>query len=112
MKKGSLLIDLRVTLGGCFETTCMLPEGHAEVFEHHGVVHYCKPNVSSRVARTTSMALSNIFTPFFTKLSDSITSNPSLRAGHYMYAGKLVNRYVAKYFNMPSHDIGVFLTGY
>jgi len=118
MKKGALLIDLRVTLGGCFETTCMLPEGHPEVFEKRGILHYCKPNISSRVARTTSMSLSNVFTPYFTRLSDSITwsdnitSNPSLRSGHYMYAGKLVNRYVAKYFNLPSHDIGIFLAGY
>lgn len=115
MKKGSLIIDLRVNQGGCFETSCFLPEGHPRIYEKFGVLHYCIPNLSSRVARTTSMALSNIFVPLITCVGDAggITgmtlSNREFRSGLLMYGGKLVNVYVANYFNLPFHDIGLFL---
>ena len=115
MKKGSLIIDLRINQGGCFETTCFLPEKYPKIFEKGGVIHYCAPNMSSRVARTTSMALSNIFTPLIVRMGESgiagiAQSDPVFRSGLYMYSGKLVNSYVAKYFNLPANDIGLFLS--
>lgn len=118
MKKGSLIIDLRINHGGCFETSCFIPEGHPEIFEKHGVLHFCVPNLSSRVARTTSMALSNIFAPLIIRMADQggvsgITkTEPGFRSGLYMYTGKLVNAYVANHFNLPSNDIGLYLAGY
>jgi alanine dehydrogenase len=116
MKKGALLIDLRVNQGGCFETTCFLPEGHDGIFEKYGILHYCVPNLSSRVARTASMALSNIFTPMILRMGDlggmssMMKADGGFRSGLYMYGGKFVNAFVAKQFNMPSHDIGLFLS--
>jgi alanine dehydrogenase len=116
MKKGALIIDLRVNQGGCFETTCFLPAGHPQIFEKYDVLHYCVPNLTSRVARTTSMALSNIFTPLILHMGEvggiaGITQiDPAFRSGLYMYAGKLVNTYVAKYFNLPANDIGLYLS--
>lgn len=116
MKKNSVLIDLRINQGGCFETTCFLPAGHPAVFEKYGILHYCVPNLSSRVARTASMTLSNIFIPLILRMGElgdvtAIASvDSSFRSGFYMYAGKLVNSYVAKYFNLPSNDIGLFLS--
>jgi alanine dehydrogenase len=115
MKKGSLIIDLRINQGGCFETTCFLPDKYPKIFEKWGVVHYCISNISSRVARTTSMALSNIFTPLVVRMGESgiagiAQSDPVFRSGLYMYSGKLVNSYVAKHFNLPAHDIGLFLS--
>jgi alanine dehydrogenase len=116
MKKHSVLIDLRINQGGCFETTCFLPAEHPAVFEKYGILHYCVPNLSSRVARTTSKALSNIFVPLILRMGDrgdvaaTASANPSLRSGFYMYAGKLVNSYVAKYFNLPANDIGLLLS--
>jgi len=115
MKKGSLIIDLRINQGGCFETTCFLPEKHPKIFDKGGVIHYCVPNISSRVARTTSMALSNIFTPLIVRMGESgiagiAQSDSVFRSGLYMYSGKLVNSYVAKHFNLPAHDIGLFLS--
>jgi alanine dehydrogenase len=116
MKQGALIIDLRINQGGCFETTCFLPENHPMVFEKHGVLHYCVPNISSRVARTTSMALSNIFTPLIVQIGELggvagiATSDGGFRSGFYMYSGKLVNSYVAKSFNLPANDIGLFLS--
>ena len=119
MKKGALIIDLRVSQGGCFETSCFLPKDHPKVFERYGILHYCVPNLSSRVARTTSMALSNIFTPFILQLEDMTGGSTginkpdhALHSGFYMYSGKLVNSYVAGCFNLPSNDIGLFLSAY
>lgn len=118
MKKGALIIDLRVNQGGCFETTCFLPSDHPTIFERYGVMHYCVPNLSSRVARTTSMALSNIFTPLLIQMGDSggigafTKFDVNFRSGLYMYSGKFVNSYVAGHFNMPSNDIGLFLSAY
>ncbi len=118
MKKGALIIDLRVNQGGCFETSCFLPKDHPKIFEKYGILHYCVPNLSSRVARTTSMALSNIFTPFILQIGDPgglvgmTKADHGFRSGFYMYAGKLVNSYVASHFNLPSNDIGLFLSAY
>ena len=118
MKKGALIIDLRINQGGCFETSCFLPQDHPSIFEKYGVLHYCVPNLSSRVARTASMALSNIFTPFITQMGEPggfagmTKSDYGFRSGFYMYGGKLVNAYVARYFNLPSNDIGLFLSAY
>jgi alanine dehydrogenase len=116
MKKGALIIDLRVNQGGCFETTCFLPQEHPPVFEKYGVLHYCIPNLSSRVARTTAMALSNILTPLILRMGDlggvaGITrTDTTFRSGLYLYSGKLVNAYVAKRFNLPFNDIGLYLS--
>lgn len=71
MKRGALVIDLRVNQGGCFETTCCLSPSDPAVFEQYGVLHYCRQNISNRVARTTSMALSNIFVPMLFQLGEA-----------------------------------------
>ena len=71
MKRGALVIDLRINQGGCFETTCCLCPSDPAVFEQYGVLHYCRQNISNRVARTTSMALSNIFVPMLFLLGDA-----------------------------------------
>ncbi|GHV57957.1 alanine dehydrogenase [Bacteroidia bacterium] len=116
MKKSSVIIDLRINQGGCFETTCFLPADHPAVFEKYGILHYCIPNLSSRVARTTAMALSNIFIPLIQRMGELggvtaiASADTNFRSGFYMYAGKLVNSYVAKYFNLPANDIGLFLS--
>lgn len=116
MKKGSIIIDLRMSQGGCFETTleACLPN-HPEIFERFGVLHLCEISVSSRVARTASIALSNIFIPMFTAIADCGGVGQCARfdrgfsAGFYMFSGKMVNSYVASHYNMPVSDIGLFL---
>jgi Alanine dehydrogenase len=116
MKKGSLIIDLRVDQGGCFETSSFLANDQSFIFEKHNVLHYCVPNLSSRVARTTSMALSNIFTPLIIQMghlggiSGLTKVDPGFRSGLYMYSGVLVNSYVAGHFNISSNDIGLYLS--
>ena len=115
MKKGAVLIDLRINQGGCFETTCGFDKNRPAVFEKHGVQHYCVPNISSRVARTTAMALSNIVTPLIVIMGELggingiVSVDPSFRSGFYMYGGKMVNQYVAKQFNLPATEVVWFV---
>ncbi|MDD2512859.1 MAG: NAD(P)-dependent oxidoreductase [Proteiniphilum sp.] len=119
MKKGSLIIDLRMAQGGCFETTmeACLPD-HPPVFEKFGVCHFCEMSLSSRVARTASIALSNLFFSLFTVMGDCggvvhfVRCDRGFAAGFYLYGGKPVNHYVASHFNLPVSDIGLFLHGY
>lgn len=119
MKRGSLIIDLRMAQGGCFETTmeACLPD-HPAIFEKHGVLHFCEMSLSARVARTASIALSNIFVSLFTGMEDCggvahfARFDRGFASGFYMYAGKMVNSYVANQFNLPVADIGLFLHGY
>lgn len=102
MKKGAIIIDLRMAQGGCFETTmeACLPN-HPSIFEKHGVLHFCEMSLSSRVARTASIALSNIFFALFTAMADSggvdhfAMFDRGFAAGYYTYSGKIVNAYVA-----------------
>lgn len=119
MKKGSLIIDLRMAQGGCFETTmeACLPQ-HPDKFEKHGVLHFCEMSLSSRVARTASISLSNLFVSLFTSMGDRggldhfARFHRGFASGFYMYAGKMVNSYVGNHFNYPVTDIGLFLPGY
>ncbi len=118
MKKGAIIIDLRMSQGGCFETTmeACLPQ-HPDVFERYGVLHFCELSLSSRVARTATIALSNIFIPMFNAISECGGIGQCARfdrgfsSGFYMYSGKIVNSYVANHYNMPVSDIGLFLPG-
>ncbi|MBP1678062.1 MAG: alanine dehydrogenase/PNT domain protein [Bacteroidetes bacterium] len=117
MKQGAVIIDLSVDQGGCFETSrCRTLK--KPVYEKYGVIHYCVPNISARVARTTSMALSNIFSPILLKISHSggvkpaIAESSGFRNGVYVFGGVLVNRLVGNYYNIPSSDIGLLMAGY
>ncbi len=117
MKMGAIIIDLSVDQGGCFETSeCRTIKN--PVFEKHGIIHYCVPNISARVSRTSSMALSNIFSPILLKIGKSgsvkqaVSESSGFRNGVYVYGGVLVNRLIASYFGLPSNDIGLFLAGY
>lgn len=117
MKTGAVIIDLSVDQGGCFETSkCGTLKN--PYFEKHGVIHYCLPNISSRVARTASMALSNIFAPMLLKIGDSggvksaVHESQGFRTGAYVFGGILVNRLVGEYYGINSNDIGLLLAGY
>ncbi|MDR1517374.1 MAG: alanine dehydrogenase [Dysgonamonadaceae bacterium] len=119
LKKGALIIDLRMAYGGCFETTAeaCLPDAPA-VFERFGVLHFCEMNVSSRVARTSSMAISNIFASMFASMGEYggigglAKADRGFASGFYLFSGKPVNSYVGNWFNLPVNDLGLFLTGF
>ena len=117
MKPGAIIIDMSVDQGGCFETSeCRTLQD--PVFEKHGIIHYCVPNISARVARTSSMALSNVFAPILLKIGHSgsvksaISESSGFRHGAYIYSGVLVNRLIGDYYGIPSNDIGLLLAGY
>lgn len=118
MKRGALVIDLRVNQGGCFETTCCLSPSDPAVFEQYGVLHYCRQNISNRVARTTSMALSNIFVPMLFQLGEAgavpgmVKSDPGFKNGVYMYCGKPVNNYISNRFGLSSNNIDLYLSAF
>ncbi len=117
MKTGAIIIDMSVDQGGCFETSeCRTLQN--PVFEKHGIIHYCVPNISARVARTTSMALSNIFAPILLKIGNSgginsaISESIDFRHGAYIYSGILVNRLIGNYYGIASNDISLLIAGY
>ena len=119
LKQGAIIIDLRLAQGGCFETTmeACIP-GAPTIFEKHGVLHFCELNISSRVARTASIALSNIFSSLTMKMANGggvvglAQGDRGFSSGFYMFSGRMVNAYVANLFNLSVNDIGLFLPGY
>ncbi len=114
MKPGAVIIDVCIDLGGCFETSEVTNHTNP-IFRKHDVIHYCVPNISSRVARTASYALSNVITPLLMNIADSgsfhklIWERPGVRHGIYVYKGQLTSRFVAHRFNMQSKDIDLLI---
>ena len=112
MKPGSVIIDLSIDQGGCIETSETTTHDNP-VFRKHDVIHYCVPNIASRVARTASSALSNIFTPTILRageegsIDDMIFAHSWFMNGVYAYKGGLSNRDLARRFNMPYKDIAL-----
>jgi len=117
MKKGSVIVDLSIDQGGCVETSVCKSQIDP-VFEKHGVIHYCVPNIPSRVSRTASIAISNVFLPVLLDISESggllskLKTDKGLRNGVYIYNGILTNDYIGKVFNLPSKDIDLLMAAF
>ncbi len=114
MKPGSVIVDVSIDQGGVFETseTTSLDK---PTFVKHGVIHYCVPNMPSRVARTASEAISNIITSLLLKAESGgiiplITSHEGLRNGVYTYKGCLTNAYLGERFQLKSTDLDLLIT--
>lgn len=116
MKEGSVLIDVSIDQGGCFETSRVTTHSNP-VFEKHGVIHYCVPNIASRVPRTASFALSNIFGPLLISVGDKggteklIRSDLGFRGGVYILNGTLTNPVLGEAFGLPYKDIDLLSAG-
>ena len=115
MKPGSVIIDVSIDQGGCFATSEVT--SHAKpTYTKHEVIHYCVPNIASRVARTASIAVSNILVPILLKAGDSgsvermIFSDLGVRNGVYTYKGCLTNEYLGTRFKIKSTDLDLLLT--
>ncbi|MFA9371016.1 MAG: alanine dehydrogenase [Labilibaculum antarcticum] len=114
MKPGSIIIDLSIDQGGCFETS-MMTTHKDPVFKKFGVLHYCVPNVPSHVARTASLALSNICSPLLLQIGHNggvhqfIKYDVGLRHGTYIYRGILTNRRLGDSFGILAKDIDLLL---
>jgi len=114
MKEGSVIIDLNVSQGGCFETS-ECTNFNKPTFLKHGVVHYCVPNSPAMVARTASISLSNILIPILLAVGENggvdnyIKSSSGFRKGVYIYHGILTNPEVGSLFNIAAKDIDLLL---
>lgn len=110
MKPNSVVIDVSIDQGGCFETSEVT--NHKDpVFRKYDVIHYCVPNIASRVPRTASYALTNIFSPILVDIGDMgglmnvVWNRPGIREALYIYQGHLTNKDLATMFNLPYKDI-------
>ncbi len=114
MAPGSIIIDVSIDQGGCFETSEMTSHSKP-IFRKYDVVHYCVPNIASRVPRTATNALSNIFTPILQEISqhgginEVLFTNEHFRSGVYIYRGSLTNAMIAKKFNLRYKELGLLI---
>ncbi len=101
MKQGSVLVDVAIDQGGCFETS--LPTTHSDpTFMVHGVVHYCVANMPGAVPKTSSYALNNATLRYGLELANrglEALSEPHLLAGLNVHAGNITNEVVAESLN-------------
>lgn len=115
MRPGAVIIDISIDQGGCFATSEMTTL-NKPTFVKHDVIHYCVPNIASRVGRTASIAISNILTPMLLRAEESrnferfIFHHHGLRRGVYTYRGSLTNHYLGKRFEMKATDIDLLMT--
>lgn len=117
MKYGSVIVDVSIDQGGCFETS-QVTDHKNPVFKKYGVTHYCVPNIPSRVAHTASIALSNIFAPIFINIGEegglekSIHKFVHMRSGVYLYNGILTNKFFGDMYNIPYKDINLLMAAW
>ncbi|MET4105022.1 alanine dehydrogenase [Hymenobacter sp. UYP22] len=114
MAPGSVIIDVSIDQGGCFVTSEMTSHSKP-VFRKYDVIHYCVPNIASRVPRTATNALSNIFTPILQEISqhgginEVLFTNEHFRSGVYVYKGSLTNASIARKFNMRYKELALMI---
>ena len=114
MEPNSVIIDISIDSGGCFETS-ELTSHENPTYEKHGVIHYCIPNMASAVGHTATIALSNFVAPMLSTLSelggveDCLHYDLNMRAGLYLYKGLLTKRHLGEHFDLPfSNDALLF----
>ena len=114
MKKGAVIIDVSIDMGGCFETSEVTTHDKPTI-EKFGVLHYAVPNIPSRYPKTASISISNIFTPYLLKLGEegglenSLRFDKGLRNGLYMYHGILTSKSVGEWFDLKYSDINFLI---
>ncbi len=117
MKRGAVIIDLGIDRGGCFETSEIRDHSNPS-YVKHGVIHYCVPNITARVARTASIAMSNVFVPLMLQIAQSggllsqLKEDSGLRHGVYLFNGILTNEYLGKLYDIPSRDINLLMAAF
>jgi alanine dehydrogenase len=117
MKPRTVIIDLSINQGGCCETSEICDLNNPAIVKHQ-VVHYCVPNITSRVPRTASMAISNITVNMILdmgrqgNLSNWLKSDAGLRNGVYLLNGTLTNSNIGHLFNIPFQDIHLLMAAF
>ena len=105
MKEGSVIVDVSIDQGGCFETSKVTTHKDP-IFEKHGVIHYCVPNIPSRVSRTSSIAISNVIVPILINIGQRggaynlIKTDDGFRKGVYTLNGMMTNKTLSDIFDL------------
>ena len=114
MRPGSIIIDVAIDRGGCFETSELTSHEHP-IFVKHDVIHYCVPNIASGFARTASQAISNVLMPLILEVSDEggieemVWHNFNLREGIYLFKGALTDIYISQKFDLKYTDLNLLI---
>ena len=114
MKAGSVIIDVSIDRGGCFETSRVTTH-ERPVFKKYDVIHYCVPNIASGVSRTASRAISNVLMPIIQQSADLggfeeiIMARSGIRRGVYVYKGCVTNAPIARKLNFKYTDLDLLL---
>jgi alanine dehydrogenase len=114
MRPNSIIIDVAIDRGGNFETS-EITNHEKPVFKKHEIIHYCVPNITSRVSRTASYALSNVFTPLMDELNqcggiaEFAKFQKGIRKGMYLFKGNLTNKNLSDKFGIKYHDIDLMV---
>jgi alanine dehydrogenase len=112
MRPGSLVIDLAIDQGGCIETSRLTTLDHP-TYVDEGVNHYCVPNITSSVSRSTTRVLSNLATPLLIKIGEmgikeALLGDSALSRSVYIYEGNIIKRKIAERFDLPCQEIKSF----
>src|ERR1700710_654273 len=114
MRTGSVIIDVSIDRGGCFETSEITSHEHP-TFIKYGVIHYCVPNIPSGFARTASQAISNVITPLLMEAGEEggfetlVWHKIHLRSGIYMFKGALTNFHLSQRFDLKYTDLNLLI---
>ncbi len=114
MRTGSVVIDVSIDRGGCFETS-EITTHESPIYLKYGVIHYCVPNIPSGFARTASQAISNVLMPLLLEAGDDggfermVWHQIHLRSGIYMFKGALTNFYLSERFGLKYTDLNLLI---
>jgi alanine dehydrogenase len=117
MKPGSVIVDVSIDQGGCFETS-RITTHQDPVYQVHGVTHYCVPNIASKVPHTASYSISNYLTPILLNMSDLggieqfLKRDMAYRKGTYIFNGTLTNKFIADMHNLPFQDLELLMAAF
>lgn len=116
MRPGSVIIDVSIDRGGCFETS-EITSHEKPVYTKYGVIHYCVPNIPSGFARTASQAISNVLMPLLLQAGEEggfeklVWHKLHLRNGIYLFNGALTNFHLSQRFDLKYTDLNLLIAG-
>jgi alanine dehydrogenase len=114
MKPKSVIVDVSIDKGGCFETS-EITNHEKPTFVKHDVIHYCVPNIASRSSKTASYSLSNVLAPMLLEVGDGggvqgmLLRSQNIRCGVYVYNGVITNKGIGSWFELPFKEIRLIL---
>ena len=115
MKSGSVIIDVSIDQGGCFETS-RITNHNEPVYKEYDVTHYCVPNIAASVPNTASHALSNFFAPVLMKVGESggfvnmLKHDYPVSRGIYIFNGAITNKHISEVFGLPFRDLELLIS--